>query len=159
MIDNRLNFNFHVDYVCEKAAKAFNAIARIMSNCYGPRSSKRRLLASVPSSILRYEGQVCIAALRSKQNRVKLNSTFRLMVVRVASAYRTISSEAVCVIAGVIPISIMLVEDNDCCGRRNTRGARKLAREKSLSKWQQEWDRAENDRWTHRLTDRTGQPG
>jgi len=30
MIDDRLSFNSHIDYACEKAAKVINAIARIM---------------------------------------------------------------------------------------------------------------------------------
>lgn len=30
MIDDRLNFNRHVDYACERAVKAINAVARIM---------------------------------------------------------------------------------------------------------------------------------
>ncbi|XP_053686859.1 uncharacterized protein LOC128736402 [Sabethes cyaneus] len=134
MIDDRLIINCHVDYACGKVAKAINAIARIMPNSYRPSSSKRRLLASLPSSILRYGGPACTTALRSKRNRVKLNSTFRLMAVRVANAYRTTSSEAVCIIAGMIPIGIILVEDNAYYGRRNTRGTRKLTREESLSK-------------------------
>ena len=151
MIDDRLNFNSHVDYACEKAAKAINAVARIMPNTGGPRSSKRRLLASVSSSILRYGVPAWAAALETKRNRVKLNGAFRLMAMRVASAYRTISSEAVCVIAGMIPICITLAEDIECYGRRGTRGVRKLVRVESMTKWQQEWNNAENGRWTHRL--------
>ncbi|XP_065081181.1 uncharacterized protein LOC135703783 [Ochlerotatus camptorhynchus] len=114
MIDDRLNFNSHFDYACEKAAKAINAIARIMPNNSGPSSSKRRLLASVSSSILRYEDPAWDAALKTKKNQRKLNSTFRLMAMRVVSAYRTISTEAVCVIAGMIPIVITLAEDTEC---------------------------------------------
>ncbi|XP_058827008.1 uncharacterized protein LOC131686988 [Topomyia yanbarensis] len=68
MIDVRLNFNTHVDYACEKAAKAINALARIMPNNAGPCSSKRCLLASVSSSILRYGGPVWVAALETQRN-------------------------------------------------------------------------------------------
>ena len=151
MIDDRLNFNSHVDYACEKAAKAINALARIMPNSYGPSSSKRRLLASVSSSILRYGGPAWVTALQTKRNQVKLNSTFRLMAMRVASAYRTISSDAVCVIAGMIPMGITLEEDSECYKRKNTIGIRKIVRAESLVKWQQTWDTAEKGRWTHRL--------
>lgn len=151
MLDDRLNFNSHVDYACGKAAKAINAVARIMPNNGGLSSSNRRLLASVSSSIIRYGVAAWIAALRTNRNRTKLNSAYRLMAIRVASAYRTISSEAVCVIAGMIPICITLVEDAECYQRRNTRHIRKLARTDSLSKWQQEWDNTAKGRWTHRL--------
>lgn len=151
MIDDRLNFNSHVDYACEKSAKAMNAVARIMPNIGGPRSSTRRLLASVSTSILRYGAPAWAAALKTKRNRGKLDSAFRLMAVRVASAYRTISSEAVCVIAGMLPICITLAEDIECYQRRETRNARRMLRISSMARWQQEWDNAENGRWTHRL--------
>lgn len=151
MIDDRLNFNSHVDYACEKAAKAINVLARIMPNSYGLSSSKRRLLASVSSAVLRYGGPAWIGALVTKRNRMKLNSMYRLIAVRVASAYRTISSEAVCVIAGMIPIGITLAEDEECYQRRETSGVRKIVRVESMAKWQQEWDSAENGRWTYRL--------
>jgi RNA binding protein fox-1 len=131
MIDDRLNFNSHVDYACEKAAKAINALSRIMPNIGGPRSSKRRLLASVSSSILRYGVPAWGTALKTKRNRKKLNSTFRFMAMRVASAYRTISLEAVCLIAGMIPICITLEEDIECYERRTTSQVRTV----SIAKW------------------------
>ncbi|XP_053691557.1 uncharacterized protein LOC128740069 [Sabethes cyaneus] len=74
MIDNRLKFNSHVDYACEKAAKAISALSRIMPNNFGPNSSKRRLLASVSSSILRYSGPAWITALQTQRNRAKLRT-------------------------------------------------------------------------------------
>lgn len=151
MVDDRLNFNAHVDYACERASKAVNAIATIMPNVGGLRSSKRRLLASVATSTLRYAVPAWAAALKTQCNRGKLNRVFRLMAMRVASAYRTISSEAVCVIAGMMPICITLAEDVECYQRRNTRNVRSIVRTDSLSKWQQEWDNAGNGRWTHRL--------
>lgn len=111
MVDDRLNFNSHVDYACEKAAKAANTVARIMPNIVGPRSSTRRLLATVSSSILRYGVPAWAAALTTKRNRDKLAGTFRLMTIRVVSVYRTTSSEEMCVITGMITICITLAED------------------------------------------------
>ncbi|XP_052561918.1 uncharacterized protein LOC128092324 [Culex pipiens pallens] len=151
MVDDRLNFNSHVDYACEKAAKAIMALSRIMPNNAGPRSSRRRLLASVATSILRYGGPVWWTALGTKRNRALLDRTQRLMAIRVASAYRTISSEAVGVIAGMIPIGITLEEDTVRYTRRGTRGIREAARAESLARWQREWDTTEKGRWTHRL--------
>lgn len=151
MVDDRLNFNSHVDYVCEKASKAIVALSRIMRNNAGPRSSRRRLLASVAMSILRYGAPAWRTALGTKRNRALLDRTQRLICMRVVSAYRTISSEAVGVIAGMIPIGITLEEDAVCYFQRGTRGIRETARAESLNKWQREWDAAEKGRWTHRL--------
>lgn len=156
VIDDRLNFKSHVNYACEKATKALSAVARIMPNKGGPRSSRRRLLACVSTSILRYGGPAWMAALDIKQNRTLLDRTFRLTAMRVASAYRTISLEAVCVIAGMIPIGITLAEDNECYRQRTTntrgmRGVRTEVRDVSIRRWQQEWDNTVKGRWTHGL--------
>uniref|UniRef100_A0A2M4BC28 Putative waldo-6 aae n=1 Tax=Anopheles marajoara TaxID=58244 RepID=A0A2M4BC28_9DIPT len=151
-IDDRLNFNSHVAYACEKATKAINALSRILPNSYGPRSSIRRLYANVSTSILRYGGPVWSSALDSQAgNLTKLNRTYRLMTMRVISAYRTISSEAACVIAGMIPIGIILAEDRECSQQRGIRGAREAARRRSVARWQRQWDQAKDGRWTHRL--------
>ncbi|XP_053696831.1 uncharacterized protein LOC128744083 [Sabethes cyaneus] len=122
MIDGRLNFNSHIDYACGKAAKAISAVARIMPNSNGSSSSKWPLLANVSSSILRYGDLAWNTTPRTMRNHAKP-----------CKVYRTKSSEAVCVIAGMILIGIKLVEDKECYGRRSTRGARKLAREESLA--------------------------
>ncbi|XP_062535228.1 uncharacterized protein LOC134204423 [Armigeres subalbatus] len=128
------------------SAKAMSAIARIMPNVGGPRSSTRRLLASVSSSILRYGVPAWGNALEIKRNRRRLQSAFRLMAIRVASAYRTISSEAVCVIAGMVPICISLAEDIECYHRKDTRNVRKMERTRSMERWQHEWDSTDNGR-------------
>ncbi|XP_055614760.1 uncharacterized protein LOC129761082 [Toxorhynchites rutilus septentrionalis] len=62
LIDDRLNFNNHFDCACEKAEKSISAIVRIMPNNAGPCSSKRCLLATVSSSILRYGAPAWSAA-------------------------------------------------------------------------------------------------
>ncbi|XP_053698876.1 uncharacterized protein LOC128745830 [Sabethes cyaneus] len=135
MIDNRLKFNGHVDYAFEKAAKAISALFRIMPNNFGPSSSKRHLLGSVSSSILRYGGPAWITVLQTQCNKAKLRSTARLMAIRVVSAYWTISAEAACVTDRIIPIDITLMEDYDCYRQKEVRGIRKLMRAESMAKW------------------------
>lgn len=71
--------------------------------------------------------------------------------MRVSSSYRTISSEAVCVIAEMIPISLLLEEDRECYTDRHTRGVRERERADTIRKWQHQWDQATTGRWTHRL--------
>lgn len=66
MIDDRLNFNSHIDYICEKASRSQGALARIMPNKAGPKSSTRKLIASVVTSILRYGCVAWAGALERK---------------------------------------------------------------------------------------------
>ncbi|XP_058817469.1 uncharacterized protein LOC131680776 [Topomyia yanbarensis] len=120
--DDRISLNNHVNDACKKSVKPTNGIARIMPNVSGPRSSMRRLPASVSSSIMLYGVSAWGAALKTMQNRDMLYRTFRLIAVRVASAFRTIS---VCNIAEMMHICITLVEDIE---RYNRRNAKKIVR-------------------------------
>ncbi|XP_062541349.1 uncharacterized protein LOC134209381 [Armigeres subalbatus] len=154
MIDDRLNFNSHVDYACEKATKAITALTRIMSNSSAVSSSKRRLMASESTSIFRGGAPVLAAAVITRGNLIRLNSAYRLMAMSIASAYRTISIDAVCAIVGMTPINIVLEEDCECynCYRlRGTVGARMVARADSMRKWQLAWNSSSKGRWTYRL--------
>lgn len=153
MLDDRLNFTSHVDYICEKASKVQQTLARLMPNKFGARNGKRRLLANVTTSILRYGGETWSKALESESNRTKLNSVHRLAVMRVVSAYRTVSYDAACVIAGMKPIALTIQEDARCgeSKRRIGISERPEHEEITLVEWQQMWDRSSNGRWTHRL--------
>ena len=53
MLDTRLNFKAHVEYAAAKARVA-NALARLMPNIGGHRQPRRKILASVVTSILTY---------------------------------------------------------------------------------------------------------
>ena len=154
MIDDKLTFGCHVDHACKRASAAVVALSRMMSNSSAVSASKRKLLAGVATSILRYGGPAWSSALGTASYRGKLESTYRLMCLRVASAYRTVSHDAVCVVAGMMPIGIIIKEDVDCHDLRGASGARKIARAASLTRWQREWDNSAKGRWTHRLIPR-----
>lgn len=105
---------------------------------------------------MRYGAPIWVSALQTKRNRTILNRTFRLAAMRVTSAYRTISMEAVCVIAGMVPIEIILREDSECYKKKvaqatSTKEVRMAQRIESMRKWQQEWEVSLKGRWTYRL--------
>lgn len=58
MIDDKFTFGSHVDYACKRVSTAIAALSRMMSNSSAVYASKRKLLASVAMSILRYGGPV-----------------------------------------------------------------------------------------------------
>lgn len=128
MIDDKLTFGSHDDYACKRASTAIAALSRMMSNSSAVYASKRKLLASIATSILRYGGPALGTALSTKYRWKQQESTYRLMCLRVASAYRTVSHDALCVITGMVPISILISEDMECFEMRGTRGIRRTAR-------------------------------
>lgn len=150
-VDDKLCFNNHVVYACEKASKAVASLSRMMGNSSAVKSDKRRLLASVVASILRYGAPAWGAALNAQHNLQKVTSVYRLMCLRVCSAYRTTSAEAACVIACMVPIGLLVQEDMLCYEQRGVRGARASARVATMAQWQGSWDGSTKGRWTHRL--------
>lgn len=63
-------------------------------------------------------------------------------------AYRTVSTQAIMVVAGLLPAHLMARERQ----RKYRDGIpQEAAREKTFNKWQQEWDAADTGRWTKKL--------
>ncbi|XP_062538732.1 uncharacterized protein LOC134207009 [Armigeres subalbatus] len=122
--DNKLSFKSHVDYVCKRAATAIAVLSRVMANSSSVCSSKRRLLASVVVSIPRYGDPVWVSALSANFNVRKLKSTQSPMCLRGISAYRTVSREAACVSAAMMPSKLLVEEDEECYALRGTGNAR-----------------------------------
>ncbi|XP_055604194.1 uncharacterized protein LOC129752439 [Uranotaenia lowii] len=111
MIDDRLSFTSHVDDMCKRAEKT---VKRDHDNL-----------------TVRSGG---LGAGPEKQcNLQRLSSVHRLTNLRFIYGYRTMSSEAACVVVGVMPISVLLEEDVYCYENKDTLKVRDLAIENSMS--------------------------
>ena len=125
-----------------------------MANVGGPKTNRRKLLMSVVHSILFYGAEVWAEALEVECYKTKPEAVQRHCALRIEYLYRTVSKEAVLVIAGVMPVRLMakqrkLVYNNkDRMGKVN---AAKEARDIVLDAWQHDWDCTERGRWTRRL--------
>ncbi|KAJ8928863.1 hypothetical protein NQ314_018510 [Rhamnusium bicolor] len=82
----------------------------------GASKQKREILCGVVHSIILYRAPVWAEILSVGRYCENLQKVQQKMVVRVASAYRTVSTKAAQVVAGVIPIEILIEE-------RSTRSA------------------------------------
>ena len=85
-------------------------MARLIPNIGGPREAKRRLVESVVHSKLLYAAPVWANALKNHAIQKKLFSAQRLVALRIVSAYRTVSTSAVLVLASV-PLINLLAEE------------------------------------------------
>jgi len=83
--------------------------------------------------------------------------THRLCATRISCAFRTISEKAALVIAGLVSVQELVrvaveVEETVTSSDDQTRReARRPARERSISRWQERWDSTTSGRWTHVL--------
>ncbi|XP_046742524.1 uncharacterized protein LOC124409152 [Diprion similis] len=156
-IDAKLNFAEHVQQAASKAMVVAASIGRLMPNIGGPVSGRRRLLASVTYSVPLYGAPVWADALSTQRNRSRLEAAGRACALRVVSAYRTVSTPAAMVLAGLIPLHLLAAERKRISDAE-TRGGRlsKLARgrlrrderEQTVKKWDEEWRVEDKGAWT-----------
>lgn len=155
MIDDRMNFGAHINYIADKASKVTAALSRMMPNVGGPKQSKRQVIARVVSSTILYAAPVWSGSLEVQRTKKKLASVYRLAAMRVCSSYRTISEDAVNVIAGMVPIDILADEARRRYERARSdnmeRETRNDEKEESMRRWQDRWDESQKGRWTYKL--------
>lgn len=108
IFDKRMSFKEHVHYTCNKTSKLITALTKIMPNIYGPSEVKRRLLMSTSQCILRYAIPVWVDTLTVTSYRNLIEKTYRRAKLRTIQEYRTLSKEAIDVLAGTLPITIEL---------------------------------------------------
>ena len=155
-IDARLHFDEHLRVACEKASRMASALARIMPNVGGPSQSSRRLFSGAVNSMLLYAAPIWAHALGVQSYARGVKSVYRRSALRVARAFRTVSHDAVCVIADMPPIDL-LAQERARLYRRKREGASnksvimKEEREVTLAQWQRRWVTSSTGRWTFRL--------
>ncbi|XP_068626260.1 uncharacterized protein [Battus philenor] len=106
MIDHGLNFKDQTERAATKASLVTAKLCRLMPNVGGPKQNRRKLLASVTTSVLMYGVPMWSEALNKQESRRKIASVYRVSTLRVASAFRTVSEDAACVIAGMVPVAL-----------------------------------------------------
>lgn len=151
-LDASVSMGPHVRYAAEKAERSVNALTRLMPNIGGPGEWRRRALCSVAHSVMLYGAPIWAGVMRVTSYRRKLQSVQRKIAMKVCRAYRTVSFDAVAVLASTMPIHIMAQERSDVYNSDLVgEAARKEARTVAIDKWQEEWSRSEKGTWTRRL--------
>lgn len=104
-IDSFWNFHAHFTYVEAKLNKVLRALNRIMPNLRGPGEKKRRLYATVMTSVMTYAAPIWKGALHSSPYKVQkpLCRMQRIIAIRVIAAYRTTSFDAATLLARMPP--------------------------------------------------------
>lgn len=108
MLDSRMTFRTHFEYIEGKMSKVSRALGRLMPNLRGPGEVKRRLYANVILSIVLYAAPIwCDALTSARRNREKLDRLMKVMNIRVISAYRTVSLEASSILVRIPPLHLL----------------------------------------------------
>lgn len=155
IIDDKLSFTEHAKYAINKTKNRIKSLQAIMPNIGGPSSKKRQALYGVAQSILLYAAPTWKSVIDMTKYQNLLNGMQRIVLLRVASAYRTVSGPAIQVVTGIPPLDLLVKERCRIHAREdsNTKAAKQQEREVTLNLWEERWMDAEDSRggWTKRV--------
>lgn len=92
--------------------------------------------------------------MKIKKCRAMVERTQRVMAIRTCSAYRTVSTEAALVLAGLMPLDIVARERQylyKSSGLTDAKELQRRTREHSLTRWQRRWENSAKGLWTRTL--------
>ena len=98
-LDSKLTYSEQIEYATARAARITTQLSRLMANIGGPIPSRRMVLMMAGNSTL-----------ETRTRARKLLSAQRIATLRVISSYRTVSTQASIVIAGMTPIHLQTIE-------------------------------------------------
>ena len=109
--DSRFSFNRHVDYITGKCTPIINTLAKSAKLQWGMGHRALKVICSgTIKLILTYGASILEKALTEQNNLRKYQRVQRMMNIKIAKAFRTLSYEASCVVAGVCPIRLAVEE-------------------------------------------------
>ncbi|CAH2094038.1 unnamed protein product [Euphydryas editha] len=91
--------------------------------------------------------------LKMQESRRQIVPVYRIKL-KVSSAFRTVSEDAVCVIAGMLPITVEDPKSSLLAKKITTLCPEELKteeRQNNIRQWQVLWDATTKGRWTYRL--------
>jgi hypothetical protein len=110
IFDSKMTFRDHVNYVEEKCTKLIFTLSKSANVTWGLKhEALKTIYAGGISPLILYGAPVCKGVLDITSYKAKL-PVQRLINIRIAKAYRTVSNEALCVIMGLIPINMKTEE-------------------------------------------------
>jgi hypothetical protein len=111
IIDNKLTFREHITHVTGNCRKIIFALLKSAKlNWDLSHKALKTLYTGGIQLLLLYGALVWAEILEKKSHRKKLTRVQRLINIKVAKAYRTVSNDALCIITGLTPIHIKIKE-------------------------------------------------
>ena len=159
-LGKNLNFRGHVHEVAAKASKMLTSLSRLMPNLGGACGPVRRMYAAVVHSVLLYGAPVWGQGPPSGSRAwlAPALSVQRRLARHCIRGYKTISLESACILAGIPPLDLLLLErtqifhmSKDPNERRSGRAIRQDAQERTIVCWERQLRTAKHGEWTRRL--------
>jgi ribonuclease HI len=111
IFDNKLTFKEHITHTEEKCKKLIFSLAKSAKLTWGLKhKALRTIYTGAILPLMTYGAAVWKDALNTATSKARLTRIQRLMNIKIAKAYRTVSNDALCVITGLTPIHIKIQE-------------------------------------------------
>lgn len=160
ILDEKLSFSSHVDYINKKILKYYNIFRALYGNRFGLNYKNRKILYNaIFTSITSYCSIVYFPRLsQTQQNKIK--TLQRKILINIASGYRTISYNAIYCITGELPIDLKIWIVNEMkkfkmekqnFGKLELREKLYEFTDSALQKWQANYENSINGKHTIKL--------
>jgi len=107
VIDNKFKFSEHISYAAERSSKFIHSLSKSAKLTWGlHHEALQTIYKGAILPLLLYGTPVWAEDMRFEYNRLKYIRVQRLMNIKIANAFRTTSSEALCILDGTTPIII-----------------------------------------------------
>lgn len=111
IFDCKLNFKEHISYMAEKCTKLIFSLSKSAKLNWGLQHAViKTIYTGAILPLLLYGAPIWYKALDTTSNKLKLIRVQRLINIKIAKAYRTVSNEALCALTGLMPITIKIQE-------------------------------------------------
>ena len=153
-LDRSMSFGYHVRKKTERATAVIGALSRILPNTGGAGQGRRHLLQRAVESTLLYAAPVWRKAFEVGRYRDMVGRVHRRGALRVAAAYRTVSADAIYVIAGIAPADLIAERLHRIRQRVETEPHEEIVRkadEELQTEWLRRWTTSPHGAWTRRL--------
>lgn len=114
-----LGFRKHIEKTSARTISTASSLARLMPNIEGATQLKRKLLATVIYSQLLYAAPIWANDLVFERNVNTIFRPQRTIALRIAMAYRTDSTQAIMVVAGLLPSHLKARERQEDTERKS----------------------------------------
>jgi len=111
IFDRKLTFKEHINYMANKCTKLIFLLSKAAKLNWGlnHQTLKTIYLGGILPLLL-YGAPVWIKAIELECYKAKLIRVQRLINIKIAKAYRTVSNEALCILTGMTPITTKIEE-------------------------------------------------
>ena len=111
IFDHKLTFREHINYTAERCTKLIFSLSESAKLNWGiQHAALKTIYTGGIQPLLLYGAPVWTKALDIASNKRRLERVQRLINIKIAKAYRTVSKEALCVLTGLTPITIKIEE-------------------------------------------------